>query len=335
MPSCQQTLWGVVILAGLYQPLPADELQLFEQSARHMGTTITIKLYAIDKSIANRGFTAAFQRIGQLDRIMSDYDEASELSRLSASAPTVSPIALSDDLYAVLFAAEKMSKESDGAFDVTVGPLTKLWRRARRQRELPSQERLREALAAVGYREIQLDTKQRTATLNRPQMRLDLGGIGQGYAADAALGVLKGLGLRCATVDVSGDIAFGDPPPGTRGWRTGIAPLDAESPPHIILTLSNCAISTSGDAFQFVEIEGIRYSHIVDPRTGLGLRERMSATILTRDCTTADCLATAVCVLGHQHGLDLVEKFPSTSTLVVFQRDGKTQVLRSKLFPSD
>jgi thiamine biosynthesis lipoprotein len=242
-------IWGVLCcgLAWAASGTSAAELQLFEQSERHMGTAVTIKLYANDEAAANRAFFAAFQRVGQLDRTLSDYNETSELFRLSAAAPTAAAVPVSDDLWRVLFAAQAMAKTSDGAFDVTVGPLTKLWRRARRQKELPSTERLTEARAAVGVDAMQLNPTTQSVSLLRPNMRLDLGGIGQGYAADEALAVLKRMGITRATVDVSGDIAYGDPPPNETGWKTGIAPLDANAPPSTVLTLSNCAISTSGD----------------------------------------------------------------------------------------
>ncbi|MHB8954324.1 MAG: FAD:protein FMN transferase [Pirellulaceae bacterium] len=282
-----------------------------------MGSKFVILLYAPDEELANRALDAAFTRIAGLDACLSDYAEASELTLLSNSAPTPQPLPVSDDLLAVLTRGQQVSEHSQGAFDVTVGPLTKLWRRARRQRQMPPAERLREARAAVGYQALVLDPAARTAQLTKPHMRLDLGGIGQGYAVDQALLELAKVGIERAIINASGDLAASGPPPGSPGWVVGIAPLEPNAPPSVFGYLAHQALSTSGDAFQFVEIDNVRYSHIVDPRTGLGLTQRSSVSVLTRNCTDADALATAASVLGPDAGLQLLETLPETEALVV------------------
>ena len=239
---------------------------------------------------------------------------------------------VSDDLWQLLRRADWLSRESDGAFDVTVGPVTKLWRRSRRRGELPPADRLEAARAAVGYRFVELDAAQPAIRLSRPDMRLDFGGIAQGYAADEAIEVLRELGIRSALVNASGDIAAAESPPGTPGWKIGIAPLEPGGPPSRFLFLKDAAISTSGDAFQYVTIGGQRYSHIVDPRTGLGLTTRSSVSVIARDCTTADGLATALSVLGPDKGLALADRLPDVAALVVFVRDGETVTRASRRF---
>ena len=173
----------------------------------------------------------------------------------------------------MLSRSQLLAAQSEGTFDITVGPIVKLWRRARRSKEMPSPERLAEARRAVGYRYLQLDPKKHTARLLRPGMRLDLGGIGMGYAVDESLALLRSLGITRALLDASGDIGVGDPPPGKEGWKIGIAPYAADAPPSRYLILANAAVTTSGDAFQHVDIGGKRYSHVVDPRTGLGAHQ--------------------------------------------------------------
>ena len=225
---------------------------------------------------------------------------------------------------------------SDGAFDVSVGPLVKLWRRARRQKELPDPKLLDEARTLVGWKNIKLrrmGTLARPASegkrtdgqecpssgtieLLKPGMKLDLGGIAVGYAADEAIKILKQHGITRAMIDGSGDIVVSDPPPGATGWRIGIASLrEPDAAPTLFATLANCSISTSGDAYQFVEVGGRRYSHIVDPKTGLGLSERCSVTIIAPDGITADALATAVSVLGPERGLKLIDSRPCVAAL--------------------
>lgn len=331
--------------------------QRVERTERHMATDFTIVLYAsaptqgagpatsqapaakarAEKASSNsdadekaagekaagekprfeQALDAAFARIHTLDKILSDYDDASELSRLGAASPTAKRVPVSGELWRALERADAMSRLTDGAFDATVGPLTRLWRRSRRQRELPSAERLAVARDAVGYQFVRLHAAEQSVELLRPNMRLDMGGIGQGLAADEALAELRRWGFPRALVNASGDIVAGEPPPDMAGWRVGIAPLDPAAPPSHFLSLKRGAVSTSGDAFQFVEIAGQRYSHIVDPRTGLGVVDRSSVSVVAADGSTADALATALCVLGPVRGLELIDRVPNTAALYV------------------
>jgi thiamine biosynthesis lipoprotein len=328
----------LVALAALCTLRSADaaepQLQRFQATEVHMAVSFAVVLYAPDQETANRAFDAAFARIAELDRAMNDYNEESELSRLSLASPTTEPVPISDDLLAVLVRSQQMSEASGGAFDVTIGPLSKLWRRAHRQRELPAGDRLAEARAAVGYRNLRLDEKARTAELLKPNMRLDLGGIAKGYATDEALKALAQLGITRAMVNASGDMAMGDSPPDEPGWKVGIAPLEVDGPPSRFLRLKNCGIATSGDAFQFVEIEGKRYSHIIDPRTGLGLTDQCSVTVVARDGTTADALASAVSVMGPEAGMRLVEETPGAAAAIVRAPEGKVETFASRRFDS-
>lgn len=249
-----------------------------------MGTLVRIELYATSEQQAAAGFRAAFDRIAALDATLSDYKPESELSRVTA-APQ--PVRVSRDLYRVLVVAQKIAADTNGAFDITLGPVTRLWREARRQRRLPDPTAQRDAIALTGYRKVRLLPNQ-TVAFDQPGMQLDAGGIAKGYAADEALAVLARLGIRRALVAVSGDLAFGDPPPGRRGWR-----IDAGGR---ILELRNAAVSTSGDTEQHLDAEGKRYSHIVDPATGQGIVGRRMVTVVARRCIDADALATAASV---------------------------------------
>jgi thiamine biosynthesis lipoprotein len=295
-----------------------------------MGVPFKVILYAPDSAAANAAMAAAFSRIAQLNRVLSDYDPHSELSRLSRAAPTREPIPVSDDLWNVLLRAQALAAQTDGAFDVTVGPYVRLWRRARREKQMPSPARLAEARAAVGYKRLALDHQHRAARLAVPGMRLDLGGIGMGYAVDEALKLLHQRGISRALVDASGDIGVGDPPPGKTGWTIDVAPLSPKGTGGRTISLANAAVTTSGDAFQHVELGGKRYSHIVDPRTGLGLTDRVAVTVIARDCITADSLATAASVLGVRSGLALIDRTPGAAALVVrTDEGGKSEAFQS------
>ncbi|MBI3880710.1 MAG: FAD:protein FMN transferase, partial [Verrucomicrobia bacterium] len=189
------------------------------------------------------------------------------------------------------------------------------------------------AARAVGWQKVKLDAHAQTVTLAAPNMKLDLGGIAKGYGADAALTVLKQRGLPRALVAASGDLAVGDPPPGKPGWIIGIAALDeGDGALTKLLSLRNCGVSTSGDTEQFVIIGGVRYSHIVDPRTGIGLTNRIQATVIARDATTSDAMAKGVCVFGPERGRALIDALPGAATLVLTAGDGGRKQFASKRF---
>jgi thiamine biosynthesis lipoprotein len=297
-----------------------------------MGTLFSIVLYAHDPATAEKAAAAAFERVAELDAVMSDYQADSELMRL-CDQPYGQPVSVSADLFDVLQYSQKVSRLSDGAFDVTVGPFVRLWRFSRKRGVLPTASELAAARAAVGYQKLRLDPANRTVTLLAPGMRLDLGGIGKGYAADQALRVLREMGLRQALVAASGDIAVGEPPPRQLGWRIGISSLGSSTNGLArTLILANAGISTSGDTEQHVDIGGIRYSHILDPTTGLGLTNRIQATIVGPDATTTDGLDTTVSVLGKERGLALVDAWPRASALVLVQEDKEIRSYVSRRF---
>jgi thiamine biosynthesis lipoprotein len=298
-------------------------LSRYEFSEPHMGVTFRIVLYAADQLTANKVSAAAFARIQRLDDLLSDYDPHSELSQLSDTAGSGRPVPVRKELWFVLHQAQAVSKQSHGAFDITVGSAVKLWRRARRTQQLPDEKLLANALQTIGYENLKFDENARTVTLAQPRTRLDLGGIAKGYAADEALRVLKQQGINRALVAASGDIVVGDAPPHAEAWRVAIAPLEVGQPAERYLMLTNAAVSTSGDAFQFVEIDGRRYSHILDPRTGIGLTERVSVTVVAPSGIESDSLASAVCVLGTAAGLKLIESLPQTAVLIVHAGEGK------------
>jgi thiamine biosynthesis lipoprotein len=318
--------------ANTKRQVPA--LQRFEFKEVHMGTEIRIVLYAPSEVIARKASTAAFARIAELDHIMSDYKKDSELMQLCRKAGG-EPVPVSKDLFRVLAVSQEWSRKTDGGFDVTVGPIVRLWRKARRTRQLPDAKALQAALAKVGWNKMRLDPVMQTVQLLVMGMLIDLGGIGKGFAADAALEVLRRFGITRALVAASGDIAVGEAPPDKKGWKIGIGSLKKTGgSPAPFLLLSNAAVSTSGDAEQFVMINGKRYSHIVDPRTGMGLVGRSSVTVIARDCTTTDALDTGLSVLGPEKGLRLVESLPGAALYFVREvPDGRLETITSKRLP--
>ncbi len=294
----------------------AAEPRLFEAVEPHMGTLVRISLYTDGEEGARAAFRAAFARIAEIDGALSDYRPESELNQVCRTAASM-PVVVGGDLFGVLAASQRLAEESGGAFDITLGPVIRLWRQARRDQRLPSAAELREAEARSGYRMLHLDAASHTVRLDRPGMQLDLGAIGKGYAADAALAVLAKLGIASALVAASGDLAFGDPPPGRRGWRIGIDSLAGEEGFTRVLELRNAAVSTSGAGEQHADIGGRRYSHIVDPATATGLTDPIAVTVVARRGIDADSLATAVSVLGPERGMALIAKRTGAAALVV------------------
>jgi thiamine biosynthesis lipoprotein len=325
------------MFVGLLAVLPiraAPPLSRFEFTEPHMGTKFRIVLYAPDEATAQKASRAAFDRVAALDAMMSDYRSTSDLMRLCAKAGGL-PVPVSEELFVVLTKAEAASRLSDGAFDVTVGPVVQLWRLSRRTQRLPEAEQLERARALVGWKNVVLDPKERTVKLLKPGMLLDLGGIAKGYAGDEAQKVLKFHGITQALVAGGGDIVVSGPPLGKEGWDIAIRPLlEVEGKAGPRLLLRDGAVSTSGDANQYVEIDGKRYSHIVDPKTGIGLVGRMSATVVARDGTTSDSLTKVVAVLGPERGFKLIETVEGASARFVRLTDrGEEEVSTSPRFP--
>ncbi len=310
----------------------------FEQSK--MGSPFRIVLYAADPAQADAAAEAAWARIDQLNAILSDYEAGSELSllgRLSDQAAPTAWISVSDDLWNVIEASQAISARTQGAFDITIGPYVRLWRRARRLGELPSERLLAEAAQAVGHEKLELDPAGRAVRLRAGGMRLDVGGIAKGYAAEEALKVLREHGVTRALVDAGGDIAVSDPPPGRKGWRVRLSMFDGPdgSPGQEVdryILLARATVATSGDAHRFAEIDGVRYSHILDPRTGLGLTDRLAVTVIAPDGMLADALASAVSVLGAEAGLKLIDATNGAEALILTIDESGPRERRSRGF---
>lgn len=319
-----------LLLGASQNQQPTDiPLKRFEFSELHMGTIFHLQFYAHHQAEANRVASACFKRIKELNTAFSDYDENSELRQLCAKAGK-GPVTVSKDMMDILRESLLWSKRTDGAFDITLAPVIQLWRNARRTRQLPRQEVLERARNLVNYRNIQLDQKQGTVTLTQSGMKLDLGGIAKGFTADEVQRVLKEHGIQSACVAAGGDICVSQRPPRQTGWRIAIAPLKAtDDHAADTIILENQAVSTSGDLEQFVEIAGIRYSHIVDPRTGIGVKGRMSCTVVAPRCVDSDAAATAFCVLNSESGMRMIQGLPGAASLFLVEQDQQVKRLQS------
>jgi len=298
-----------VVLSAVAPAAAGVDLERHEYRRIIMGTQARIVLYAQDDTVAREAAAAAFARMVELDNLLTDY-RPSELTRLCEASGGPAR-AVSPDLMRILQLAEEVSGATGGAFDVTLGPLTQLWREVRKSGERPAPEVLAEARSRTGWRKVERDASRSEVRLAVEGMRLDLGAIGKGYAADRALETLGEHGVTRALVDLGGDLVLGDPPPGRQGWRVAVAGGEpGEEAP--VLTLTREAVATSGDTEQYVEIDGQRYSHILDPRTGLGLTESECVTVVAPNGALADALASATSVLrgveDRSRGLTRIQK---------------------------
>jgi FAD:protein FMN transferase len=284
-----------------------DAARPLEFSQVHMGMPVRLVLHAASPDAAPLAAGAAFERIAALDRMMSDYRDDSELRRLDARPLEWIPV--SEELFAVLTRAVEIAEATGGAFDPTVAPLVALWRDARKSGRLPERSRLEAARALVGWRDIHFDSSRRAIRLGRAGMRLDLGGIAKGYILQEALRTLRAHGVASALLEAGGDIVVGDAPPGRPGWRIETPSVDPAFGDRAA-KLCNAALATSGPTAQFVEIDGVKYSHVIDPRTGLGVTNHVVARVIAEDGATADALATALTVVGPKGAGAILRRFP-------------------------
>ncbi len=317
-------------VAGIEPSVP--NLQRLEFIAPRMGMQARIVLYADDAARGKAAADAAMTEIDRLDHLLSDYRDDSETAVVNSAAGAADPVGVSEAFIDVLQRSLEISRLSDGAFDVTVGPLTQLWRKARDSGRAPSQPEIDAAHALVNWRDVEITAVARTVRLKRFGMRLDFGGIGKGFAADCAMSVLQAHGVTRALVALAGDVRLGDPPPGARGWSIAINDgITSDAP---TLELSDCGISTSGDVEQSLQIEGQRRSHIIDPRGGLGLPGRSAVTIIAPEATAADALATAVNVMGPEAGLAMIDGIERAAARFVIGASAGARIQSTARWPA-
>ncbi|MHC4570737.1 MAG: FAD:protein FMN transferase [Planctomycetota bacterium] len=289
-----------------------------------MGTFAHIVAVATDSSTAENCVEAAFEQLESVDNLMSDYKVDSELSRVNQQAYE-SPVRVSEPLFEVLQQSLALSRETNGAFDITVGPLVDLFGSGEKSRAAPTEEQIAQARLKTGFQKLKLDEQNRTVKFAVEGMRLDLGGIAKGYAIDRAVEAMQKGGAIGGMVDVGGDIrCFGAPPRGKNKWLIGlqdpavgpdtVIPAQAgigTGKTLLVLKLTNAAIATSGDYRRFTLIEGKKYSHIIDTGTGY------SSEGFAKSAIDADALATAVSVMGAEKGLALIETKPETEAILI------------------
>jgi len=272
-------LFLVLFAAVLFVP-PSGPLQL-RRTTDAMGTTFSVVAYGSDQASMNQAIDAAFEEVHRLDALLSNYQPASEWSRINREA-AAHPVTVSSELFGILSDCIEYSRASEGAFDVTVGPLMHAWGFSGGGRHVPSSDEIREALELVGYRHLQLNTEERTVRFDRPGVEIDPGGVGKGYAVDQMVAVLRARGIRNALVAASGSsiFALGSPPEEPRGWPLSIAdPWDHRKNAAQVF-LKDLSLSTSGSYEKSFRVGPHRYSHVLDPRRGVPAETAVQVTVI-------------------------------------------------------
>lgn len=317
----------VPILRQIPKPLVLLVLVLASHSARAewiyrddaiMGTRVSVEVWAPDRASGNRAIDAVFADMHRIDKLMSTYKETSEISKVNREAAT-HPVKISAELFSLLETAQQYSALSDGVFDITYASVGYLYDYRNHRR--PDGKAIAEALPTVDYRQLQLDRANLTIAFGKPGMRIDLGGIAKGYSVDRGIDILKKMGFGHAMVNAGGDTRvvgdrFGKP------WMIGIRHPDRKDEVVLRIPLADAAFSTSGDYERFFDEGGVRYHHIIDPKTGYSPHAVRSATLIAPTATRTDGLSKTVFILGPQKGIEFINRLPDVDAVVV-AADGK------------
>lgn len=304
---------GFFLIFLLFTSFEVHAQERFEYTHQQMGSQIRLVFYTTNNDKADTVAALAFNRIDELNNKLSDYLDNSELSLLANQVQK--EVVVSDDLYRILKKANEVSEATNGAFDISAGPLVQLWRKTRKTKTLPTSSDLVEAKQNVGYKFIEFP-KDNVVLLNTSAMQLDLGGIGKGFTADEVIKVLELNGVTSALVDMGGDIRVSNPPPGKEHWVLAFSYYN-EKRKEVIekIGLKDAAVATSGDMYQYVEIEGKTYSHIINPQTGMALNNRIQVTAIAKNAAMADAYASAYSVMAFGNGN--IKEFPNLEIFMV------------------
>ena len=308
-----------------------SDIKLLKQTRMIMGTFAEVSIYSHDEETAGKAIEGALDEMERMDRIMSNYKNDSELSKVNKKAAK-SPVPCSAELLDVIEQSQYYSALSGGAFDITVSPIVALWGFFCEKGHIPPDKEIEKILPAVSYRNIVInksdDTKKpATIFLKNTQTQIDLGAIGKGYAVDRALEIIRKFGINNGCINLGGNIYVLGTPPGKNAWKVGVQhPRDGN---EILgyLELKDQATATSGDYERFFEFDGKRYSHIINPQTGRPVSGTLATTIVASTGTAVDALSTIVFVLGREKGMELIKKIPNADAMIAYEdKDGKIAI---------
>lgn len=316
---------------GCATALLVDQPVVVKRAQMHMGTLVSITAVARDKATAHIAIEAGFHEVKRLEQLVSTWIGTSELSQVNAAAGR-EPVVVGQDTLELVLRSLEMAALTEGGFNIAIGPAVEAWSVTEHQR-IPDRDELHALKPLVDWSAIQVNRQARTIFLPKPGMRIDVGGIGKGYAADRAVEVMKRAGAQGGVVALSGDIkTFGDLP-GMNGFPVGIRHPRQEGALVATIDLKNEAISTAGDYERYFERDGVRYHHLLDPASLEPARKCQSVTVIATEGTVADGLDTGIFVLGPERGMELVERLPGVEAVIVDDqgRVAASSGLRSRL----
>jgi len=303
-------------------PLLQAQTRKFSYSEMKMGSAFNLIIVSADSNKANHLARKSYELVDSLNHIFSNYDSSSELSKINASAGLL-PYKMSTAMLDLVQKSQYAYIQSKGAYDISIGPLSSLWRNARKAKLFPEASTVLATKKLVGLNQVKINKRLGTIFLPNANMQLDFGGIAKGYIAQWVINFLKANGIQQALVDAGGDIVMSGAPLNQQGWLIGVnLPETTDDLLNKKLQLSNCSVATSGDVYQFIEYKGVKYSHIINPLTGYGVTNLRNVTIIAKTGATADWLATACSILPIQEAKQLAISHQA-ALLITTLKNGK------------
>ena len=308
---------NTLVLMSLFLSIFISSAQkLYSESSILMGSSFEITVVAEDEDFAKESLAIAKKEIIRIENLISSWDQKSETSRINRNAG-IAAVEVSKELFDLIFRAQQISKLSSGAFDLTFAAIDKLWNFDGRESEMPNPDTLKASVFNIGYQLIELDEESLTVFLPKKGMKIGFGAIGKGYAADSAKQLLVERGVLGGIINASGDMnTWGTKPDGS-SWTIGIVNPMNNKKVFSWFSLEHNAVVTSGDYEKFTQINGRRYSHIIDPRTGIPSQGIVSCTVFAGKAELADAIATAIFVMGVESGMFLIDQLPDIEAILI------------------
>lgn len=303
----------------------ASAQQSYKRTLKMMGSRFDITVVAVDSTTANAHIDIAIGEIDRIEKLISSWDPKSQTSDINRNAG-VKPVQVVPELYNLIERSLGLSRLTDGAFDISYASMDRIWKFDGSMTEMPTEVELSNSVARVGYENVILDKSNSTVFLKNKGMKIGFGGIGKGYAADMAKQLLKSKGVKSGIINASGDMnTWGNQPDGSE-WKVAITNPLNKNKAFALLPISNGAVVTSGNYEKFVQLDGKRYTHIIDPRTGYPSSGIISVTVFAPSAELADALATSVFVMGIEVGLDRINQMPNVECIII---DDKGNITKS------
>lgn len=289
----------------------------FKKEMLLMGNHFEISVVAGDEQWANDRIDEAVEEIRRIEKVLTTFKDDSETNLINANAG-IKPVKVSAEVFQLIQRSKRISEFTQGAFDITYGSIDKkLWNFDKNMTELPKASEAKKMVRLINYRNVILDPEAQTVFLKEKGMRIGFGGIGKGYAAEMAKAIMKKNGVTSGVVNASGDLATWGCQPNGSPWTIGIAHPDAADMPFSYMTISDMAVATSGNYEKFVMINNKKYSHTINPRTGLPVTGIKSVTIISPNAELCDALATPVTIMGIEAGLNLINQLNQVECVII------------------